>query len=668
MSTASRIQNGDIDAAFREAVALHRSGDFSAAAQRYEALRVTAPDNAELLYLLGTAYVQLDRPRDALAPLERSLTVRPGNGPALEMMGSALHRAGDPEAAVSYFVQALAVRPLADTAFNLGNALSGAARHGEAADAFKQALAIEPQHARAGAGLGIALTHLGRTAEAEAVLRESLRHNPAHASTYVTLGTLLGQGGRFADAEQVFRAGLAAGPNNAGLARLLANSLHRQGRLDDAAAAYRDVLALTPRDVLALTQIGDVLTDLGRIDEAEDFLRTAVAEDPNAPGPLTGLGRVQEMRGALDDAIVLHNRAIAADPQHENAYISRGNARRFSGDFDGALMDYNAALALKSGLPAAVANRGMTLLTLGRLSEGWPDYKLRIRARAGSPDLTHGKPWDGGPLTGKKILVWTEYGLGDEIMFASLLPELIAQVRHCTIVCSARLVALFSRSFPTATAIPHGAATDDNFDVRVPLTDIAHVLRPALSSFPSHGGYLKPDAAMTAMLRRRYATAPGRRIVGVSWRSGAAGTGGFKSAPLAAWAPILRAPNTTFVSLQYGDCARELNDARRLHDIDIFSDPEIDASGDMDTFAAQVAAMDLIVSVSNTTVHFAGALGKPVWVLVPKGSGAHWYWFLNRTDNPWYPSARIFRQSARGAWDAPLAAVADELKMWGGPA
>ncbi|HCX14109.1 MAG TPA: hypothetical protein DGZ24_02185 [Rhodospirillaceae bacterium] len=445
----------------------------------------------------------------------------------------------------------------------------------------------------------------------------------------------------------------------------LATALHKQGKLKDAERAYRKILKAGVSDTNIFIQLGDVLTDMGQLDEAENILTDAMIAAPDNAGLLTGLGCVEQMRGNLDNAISFHNRAIAANKSHVDTFVNRGNAHKFSGNFEAALVDYNKALTLNPNLPAAIANRGMTLLTLERLSEGWPAFRSRIRALAGSLDLSNHKTWDGSPLDGKNILVWAEYGLGDEILFSSLLTTLIEKVANCTFVCSPRLVALFKRTFPSISVHALGTVIEGDFDARLPLTDAAQWLRPSMESFPAHNGYIKADPDLTKNLRQRYQLSGDQKVIGISWHSaGAIGTAPFKSIALRRWAPILDNPGIRFVSLQYGNCAAEIHEVNNALSSRITLDTEIESSDEMDTFAAQVAAMDLVISISNTTVHIAGALGKPVWALVPKGPGAHWYWFQNRDDSPWYPSLRMFRQKKQGQWDETIGEVAEQLKLW----
>jgi Flp pilus assembly protein TadD len=474
----------------------------------------------------------------------------------------------------------------------------------------------------------------------------------------MALGTVLGQQERFAEAEQHFRTAVDLAPGAAEAHYWLGVSQQKQARPQEAIETYARARALNPRDEAIAVAMAEALIDAHRLGEAQAVLDglTAITSEV-----LTALGRIEERRGNLGRAIALLDRAVATDPQNEAAYINRGNARRFSGDYEGALSDYDTAIAIKPSAAAAVANRGLTLLTLGRLSEAWPHYRSRIRAQ-GVTDLTAGKPWDGGSLAGKRVLIWMEYGLGDEILFANMMPQVLNEAAHCTLMCSSRLVTLFQRSFPRATVAALGSQVAADRDVHVALTDLAQRFRPTVNAFPHHHGYLTADEHKIGAVRARYSA--NRKLVGISWRSTSPTTGVFKSAPLEAWQDILSTPGTTFVSLQYGDVGADIAALRAKTGLDVLVDPNIDSSGDLDGFAAQVAAMDLVISISNTTVHVAGAIGKPAWILVPEGPGAHWYWFRDRPDSPFYPSARLFRQKNPRDWQEPLQAAAIALRAW----
>ena len=213
-------------------------------------------------------------------------------------------------------------------------------------------------------------------------------------------------------------------------------------------------------------------------------------------------------------------------------------------------------------------------------------------------------------------------------------------------ICDCSVVTV-QRSFPTVHVAPRTTTDLGAFDFKFALADAARYLRPDFASFPQRESFLTADPQRVAAIKSRL---PQGRNVGISWRSASPSTGAFKSMTLADWQPVLSVPGVRFHSLQYGDTAADIAAARARTGIEVVTDPTVDPLTDLDGFAAQVAAMDLVISVSNTTVHFAGGLGKPAWTLVPHGHGAHWYWFRDRADSPWYPRMKLFRQSAPGDW------------------
>jgi ADP-heptose:LPS heptosyltransferase len=252
-----------------------------------------------------------------------------------------------------------------------------------------------------------------------------------------------------------------------------------------------------------------------------------------------------------------------------------------------------------------------------------------------------------------------DQGIGDQILFSSLIPDLIRTGADLTIECDTRLIPLLKRSFPQLPTRPLNdaptAADNDGFAHQVYVPDSARWLRTSFDDFPRLTGYLKADPQLTHKLRADYLRrSEGRPIIGISWRT-AANTkiSDHKTIELEAWAPLL-AQQAMFVSLQYGDCRYEIGNAVRKLGRPLVVDDSVDAVKDMDACAAQVAAMDLVITTSNATAHVAGSLNVPVWTLVPKGYGFMWHWFLNRDDSPWYPSMRLLRQNKQGDWGPVL--------------
>jgi hypothetical protein len=275
--------------------------------------------------------------------------------------------------------------------------------------------------------------------------------------------------------------------------------------------------------------------------------------------------------------------------------------------------------------------------------------------------------WNGAPIPGGTLLITAEQGVGDEIMFASLVGEAASRAGDCVVECDPRLVPLFARSMPRirVRATPAGSAGFQptlvpDFDEHIAMGSLPRFLRPTLASFPGVRGYLKADARRRDKWKVRLRGLGAELKVGISWRGGRKlETRRTRSTKLEDWLPLFATPDVRFVNLQYGDCAAELARLQEQHGILVHHWADANPLEDLDEFAAEISALDLVISIDNSTVHMAGALGCPVWTLLPYVPD--WRWLLDRDDSPWYHSMRLFRQVRRGCWADVLPAVAGEL-------
>lgn len=464
-----------------------------------------------------------------------------------------------------------------------------------------------------------------------------------------------------------------------------------------AVTAYEKAVEREPGNPTYLHDLGRSLLQNGRPTDAEPMLARAAALKPGAWDALCDLGTSQLDQGHAALAAETFSRALAAKPDATLAHYNRGNALQDLGQFGEATAAYRQALrftpnflpammslatllselgqvdegeklfaqakVLGGDTPLFAQSHALVELRYGHLRQGFASYEARFRpSRYALPTRPFTAPrWQGESLAGRDILIWTEQGLGDEILSASMFSEVITAARSCTIECSERVAPLFARSFPRATVVarrdPADSATAVHFDFQTPAMSLARFLRQDPADFAHNAGYLRADENLVQKLRHKY-LAQGGRVIGVSWES-TARHGARKRLPLGAWEPILKTPGLTFVSLQYGVAPGDASLAAAGGRVIV--DDEVDALKSLDASAAQVAAMDLVITVSNTTAHLAGAQNVPVWTLLPEGPGCFWYWFRNRTDSPWYPSMRIFRQPRPGDWQGAVNAVAQAL-------
>ncbi len=524
---------------------------------------------------------------------------------------------------------------------------------------FRALLCKVPTHAPSLNGLGAVACGRGRIEEGLTLFRRAVALDPEIAEYQGNLGRALMQANRLEEAAQIVARAVALDETQWTLHRDLGAILARLRRHEAAAAAYRRAAALRPRDAATHRALGSALAACGRLTQAEACLRRALALRRDDAGIWSELGSVLRQAGRLEEAEEALRRGLALRPEDAQALNNLGTVLMALNRLAEAVAVMRQAIACAPDLAAAHYNLGLALLLDGRIGEGLPEYEWRLAVKGAAPPLPGIPSWCGEAVEGRTVFVWAEQGVGDQIMFAGLLPDLLAAGARAVVQADPRLLPLFGRSFPSILFVPRGVevaiAESDRPDLQIALGSLCRWLRPGLDRFPAHNGYLRADAAATERLRERYrARVAGRRLVGLSWRGGSRGPDAERSTALEEWASILRLSGFGFVSLQYGDAAAEIEQLAALG-VEVLHDPAIDPLADLDALAAQTAAMDLVISVDNSTAHMAGALGRPVWILLP--FVPNWRWRIAGERSHWYPSARLFRQNRAGDWNAVLESV-----------
>ena len=468
----------------------------------------------------------------------------------------------------------------------------------------------------------------GDLAAAECGYRAALRHAPDRPSIVANLATVLFQLGHFAASRELCLDVLERQPGAAALWVRLGNAQSRLQQAEEALQSYQRALAIDSDDVEALTNTAHLLEAEGRMAEA-----------------LTHLDRV-----------------LAITPDHAEARNNRGNVLADLDRFDEALADYRRAQTAAPQAALACWNEALCRLHTGDFAGGWPLYHHGWAAgqRGQAPAFTQ-KQWDGSEHA-DTLLVWGEQGIGDQILFSTLLDDLGNRVRQLVVALDARLLPLYRRSFPSMQFISlRDAPGFAGASHHIAIGDLGRQLRNDAGAFhPQSGGFLRADAARTAALRGSLGGGQ-LRLCGLSWSSSNPRLGRFKSLGDADLSALAALPGVRWVDLQYGNTHDERQQMRERWGLDLVHVDAIDNFRDTDGFAALVAACDQVVSVSNTTVHVAGALGVPVQVMLPRTAGRIWYWHHGRSDSPWYASVRLLRQQTLGDWRPVIEAVAAEL-------
>lgn len=503
----------------------------------------------------------------------------------------------------------------------------------------------------------IALHSAGRKAEAEAqylnVLAEAFDHYPAT----LNLGALRFEAGSPEDAVRLFRRATLLNPGAQNAWSNLSASLRQCGRTAEAEKPLRRVLAITPQEVGPLNDLGILLESLRRPAEAADSFARAVALQPSSAEFQNNLAATLRMIHRFEPALAAARRAIALDPGYGNAYNNIGSLLKGVGNFGEALACFRRSRLIAPDEAGAHWNESLLLLLFGDFAQGWRKYEWRWRTgRFPSPQRDFTQPiWNGAPLAGRRLLVYWEQGFGDVLQFVRYLPFLSAAAGGPVILeCQRELVRLF-QTIPGVEQVVETGGPLPPFDLRIPLLSLPLILGTRLETIPSRVPYL----AAPAGLRDRWKTAlgEGRDLkVGLIW----AGNPGFADDPLrsprlSAFAPVLKVPGVRFVSLQKGDGRRDM---QKVPLPDGFLDLG-DETTDFADSAAIMESLDLVISSCTSAAHLAGGLGVPLWVILP--AVPDWRWLLDREDCPWYPSARLFRQTHAGEWAEVLDRVAAAL-------
>jgi tetratricopeptide (TPR) repeat protein len=613
------------------AVEAHRAGRLDEAAAAYRSLLAANPDHADALNLLGVVLVQQNTPAQALPLLQKATTLKPNVADYWNRLGLAHAALGDAPAAEKAYRAALDCQPdHAEALNNLGILIAAEGDHAAAVVFYRAAVKADLGLALARNNLGVSLTALGELEAAEAAFRGALRANTAYFEARTNLADLL----------------------------------QRRGRMNDAVAEARRAVAGAPAHMAARLVLVNALAGIGDLDGAREAALAAVAQAPGSAVAHNSLGLVLRQAGDINAAIAAFDAALARDPDLVDAHANRALALVARGDIAEARKGASEALRKSGAAPVHRMNLAMLDLLGGDLKTGFAAYGSRfasglpwVRARPFGQPAWQGDRLDGG------LLVWGEQGIGEEIMFASQLSWAAARAGACVVEVEHRLVPLFARSFPQARVVARTEPPDPACAAaaaQAALGDLPGLCLDAEGELAPRRAYMQADAAKVAAARQRMAGLGEGARIGIAWRSSGANValGAEKSAILEAWSPLLTQPGVQFVNLQYGEVGGELAGL----DVPVWHDEAVDQMADLDGFAAQIAGLDLLVTISTAAAHLAGALGVESWVLLPHVPD--WRWQMGRDDTLWYPRSRVFRQPAPGDWEGLIAVVAERMSTY----
>jgi tetratricopeptide (TPR) repeat protein len=504
---------------------------------------------------------------------------------------------------------------------------------------------------------GLQAVRAARLAEAEACCRQILKIEPRHFESLHLLGILLLRRGLPAEAVLQFDLALEVHSDKADAHNNRGNALKELKRLDDAVASYRKAIALRPRFAEAHVNLANALLALERFGEALENYDRAIELKPYASAMFSRAVALLRL-GRLDDALAGCDRVIALDPNHAEAHDVRGNILVALKRVDEALLSYDRSIALNPARAEFFYDRAHCRLLKGQYPEGWADHEWRWQSKEfpSKRPAIDAPPWRGQNLQGRRILVFREQGYGDIIQFARYLPLLRQCGADVTFLLSPQLRRLLTPITTGVEVISElGGA---QFDFQCALMSLAFGFKTDLSSVPDTVPYLSAEPDLIRRWRERIG-ARGFKI-GIAWHGNPKALEKTRFIPLPEFIPLARLPGVRLISLQRKDGLDQLGSLPADITIETLGD-DFDRGPDafIDT-AAVMANLDLIISCDTSIPHLAGALGRPIWVGL--NHVPDWRWLLDRDDSPWYPTARLFRQSRRDDWTSVFAQIERELR------
>ena len=598
----------------------------------------------------GVQQMQAGKPEAAEKAFQDALALSPDNPDALHLLGLSRHLAGNSSDAIPPIREAIALHP--ENPFfrnSLGQAHQALEQFEKALDCFSKATAFKPDFPEALFSMAVCQQKLGQRQDAAKSYRQAIALKPGFPQALCNLGNVLKELGQLEDAIASYNQFIASAPDmvQAETYVSLGDALKDLGRAEEAIESYQTAIGKNPDLAGAYVNLGNAQTDINQLEAANASFEKAHELDPGQCEPFIGLGNVLRKQDRLDDAVEQYEKAVALNPTHPGAHDNLGRALELQGRIEDAILSFHESLRHDGDNAQVHFNLSIALLTAGRLHEGWAEYSWRWKVNDNEQRNFPQPPWQGENLKDKAILVWPEQGIGEEIRFASMIPDLLNCAAHVLVEADPRLVPLFQRSFPGNPIIskaipPLPEACREDIHFQIPCGDLGKWFRDDFESFPNRDQYLVADSSLRNQLRNRYQDGTTDLLVGVAWSSNNKNIGDDKSLPLLDLVPLAGIPGIRLVDLQYGDTKAQRDAFTSKTGTNILHDDGIDQMADLDAFAAQVAAMDLVVTISNTTAHFAGALGVPTWVMLHANPVA--CWFLERIDSPWCRSVNLYRK------------------------
>lgn len=564
---------------------------------------------------------------------EELLRLVPNHPQVLTNLGTIEIQLGDVKKGVSYIEKSISVDPKQPTAIsNLANGLLEIEKFEEAIQYYNLALKLDSNFSDAYYNKARALKFIQKYEEAILNYQQAIKLNPQNSQAIVNLGFLY-------------------------------NELQEY---DKSLKQYNLALNINPHSPETLYNRGIVYENLNEFEKALDDYNLAIKINPNFVDAYNNKSGVFRKLQRYEDAIEVVNQSIKIDPNNSVSINKKGLFLFEMKDFEGALNNFNWAIELNPGFSDALFNKAILNLSQDNYEDGWKFYQARwetkklLYLQTSKPELLDFH------ITQKNILLWSEQGIGDEILFSSLLQDAFKLSNNFIVSIDSRMLSLYQRSFKKFSNVTFISSkklpNETSYDFHLPIGNLGKFFRSSLEDFTNQSlNYLLPDIEKSISLKKVFKNSK-KFICGIAWKSKNEEIGSDKSLSLKQLLPILKLPDIDFIDLQYGDTEEEKKSLYDEYGIEIKTIDEIDNFNDIDGLSSLIDVCDFVITSSNITAHLSGALGKKTFLLLPYSVGKIWYWHENRNKSLWYPSVNIYRQEKNKSWNFSIENVITDVK------
>ena len=580
------------------------------------------------------------------------------------ILGSSAVQVGMLDKAINAFQKALSLNPNNSAIYsNMGVAFREKGMLNEAIEAFDKAIAINPNNTEAYYNKGIATQEQGNLEEAIIAYYKAILLKPNYADSYNNMANALKDQGKLDKAIDAYKKAILFKPDYAIAYSNLGNALKDIGKLKESIEAHKKSVSLKPNNPIFHNNMGISFKEQGKLEEAINIYKKAIYFKPDYATAYSNMGNALKDQGKIHEALEAFNQALAIDKSHVEAYNNMGNVLQESGKIDNAIKVYKKALAIEPDYADTHENLSFMLLNSGKLKEGLDEYEWRWKTKKGlSRQRFFSKPlWNGETsLKDKKILLWSEQGIGDTINWSSKLPYIAKKAKHCILECQEKLVPLLQRSFPDIEVIPENRILDserDDFDLHLPMGSLYRHFIKEISNNDKTSPYLIADPSRVKFWKKRLQSIGSGPYVGISWKSLDMSSSRIQNyTSISEWSSIFKIPNVTFINLQYKDFTDELNEIKKEFGVEVHNFDDLDHLDNIDDVAALCRALDVIVSTKITVPLISAGVGTTTKLANWKQSA-----WNNKLLNPVGPCVDIFERNTWETWDDVFNSIARDI-------